>query len=232
MYKDIKKSGYIPYPSPMQFAGTGTLVSGSPKKLNLMAHPQTCFPDNVDDHLTQLRFRDNTVFPTRKKSFTTQGSVNVDLLNFLNTGNGMIGTGVNFKTIQTISLSMEGVEIEYMDALSLTRHYRETMSDLCKEYLQQVVFIIQAIKVEKMVFKFYNENGVGIRVNADNIQQFLDLGLDLSYRFSDEYTLVIDSPKYIGYQLGSLRESDNGMALYRANSVKNNKFQFKSLKTF
>ncbi len=48
----------------------------------------------------------------------------------------------------------------------------------------------------------------------------------------DETTIVITTPKYIGYQLGRLRLEDDGRSLWRAMSAKEDKYVFERIALF
>ena len=63
-YDQVKQYGYIPYTTPLSFAGTGTLVGGNnPRHLSIVEGPQTCFADEVYGEPTGLRLKDKTVLP-------------------------------------------------------------------------------------------------------------------------------------------------------------------------
>ncbi|MBT6325309.1 MAG: hypothetical protein HOJ35_05030 [Bdellovibrionales bacterium] len=230
--KEIKRLGYITYTTPLEFAGTGTLIGGGPKQLNIVASPDSCFPDEIDDVATNLRKVDNTTIPTRQWKITTQGNINIDLINFLSSGNAMLGAGIGFSKVQTMSLTMNGVHIEYLDSIRLTEFYTNQMNDTCREYLDRVGFIIQALKVDSLEFKFYDETGGNIKLSVDNIKEILEIGFDIQFSIEDGTTLLIETPKYIGYQLGRLKKSDEGIALFRASKTRRNKFIFKTLEIF
>ena len=52
---DLLSIGFIPYSTPIAFAGTGTIVDGAySKKMGLVSAPQTCFPDEIDGVRTSL----------------------------------------------------------------------------------------------------------------------------------------------------------------------------------
>ena len=54
----------------------------------------------------------------------------------------------------------------------------------------------------------------------------------MKWKIVDSYKIEIDEPKYVGYQLGRLRLEDNGRTLYRATTVKDDKFIFESIGIF
>lgn len=236
--KELKKYGYIRYRTPMQDAGTGTLVGGTPKDLAFVTSAQTCFPDTIPSSgstgiATNLRYIDDTTLPKRSEKVYFSQETFVRLFEILEAGNMSIKAGLSLDHVHGIELEMQGVHVEYMDSVKLSEFYRsEYMKPICKEYLNSIAFIIQALKVDNMKFTFFDQNGGHLEVTVENIENFLDIGTDVKWRVERQTSLIIDSPKYIGYQLGALREKDNAMVLYRATSEKRNKFNFKPLYVF
>lgn len=232
LFKEIHKYGHIPYPTPLEFSGPGTMVGGSPQTLNLVAAPDTCFPDAINGIPTDLRRSDRTTLPKRSYRLSVSGALKLKLLNFLQTGNPVITAGTNFSIVHTIELEMTGVHVEYLDSIRLTEYYRTSMPPICKEYLDKVGFIIQALKVDKLNFKFLSKSGQRIYFQSENLENIVDIGVDVTWEIENGTTLVITTPKYIGYQLGSLRLNQDGMVLYRASKIKRNKFQFIPITVF
>lgn len=232
MSDEIKNAGYIPYSTPLQYAGPGTLIGGKPKRLSLVTGPETCFPTEIDGVKTNLRKYDKTTLPARQKRVTVQGKASVDLINTLSTGNAMFKIGAKFNKVQTVALTMKGIHIEYMDAVTLSKFYNQQMSNTCKEFLDKVGFIIQAMKVDELEFKFYDKSGGEFKIDLNNIEQILNIEASVQFSIEDQVTLSIKTPKYIGYQLGRLIKEDNGIALHRASSVRRGKYNFESLFLF
>ena len=46
------------------------------------------------------------------------------------------------------------------------------MDDVCKDWLDKVGFIVQAIKVDEMTFKFYNKSEGEVKINAEILNNF------------------------------------------------------------
>ena len=204
----IQKFGYIPYTTPLEYAGTGTLVSGDAAHLEILASPDSCFPETVDINGTPtlLRSIDNTTLPTQSE------------------------TTANIQDLQSFTFSFTGAHIEYINAITLQSYYA-SMNSACKSYLNLVGFIIQAVRVDSMSFTFYQKDDSAVSLDLEKVQEYLDLSAAVAWHIQDNYTLVIDSPKYIGYQLGTLRPEDDGISLYRATSTIFNQFIFKKITT-
>lgn len=228
---EIKRLGYIPYTTPLKHAGTGTLVGGSPNSMSIVAHPDSCFPVVMENN-QRLRRRDDTSLPTRNEHFHVNGDIVVDVMDAIGNAAPTIGTNFRFKEVQSMELEFKGVHIEYLDSISLVNYYRNEMSWACQEYLDRVGFIIQAITADEMRFRFYKKNGGRIYLDVRNIEEYLDISLDIQWEITQNTTFIIKTPKYIGYQLGSLKRSDNGLSLLRASKTSFNKWVFKEVSVF
>ncbi|MBI3558389.1 MAG: hypothetical protein HY074_19140 [Deltaproteobacteria bacterium] len=228
----IQQTGHIPFQTPLAFSETGTLVGGTPSRLQLVAPPETCFPKTIDGVPTGLRFRDDTALPSTSHMTSVGFDANVKILKGLSAANGTLNAGVNFSHVDKMELNFEGVHIEYMDSIKLTQLYREKMGSLCKDYLDQVAFIVQALQADKMSFKFYSKDGGGLSLSMDNIKGIVDIGVDLKFEITNSVELVITTPKYLGYQLGKLQRSDNGLAFFRSSRTQGDKFVFDPITVF
>ena len=94
------------------------------------------------------------------------------------------------------------------------------------------VEVIQAIKVDELVFKFTKKKGVYMKLDLGSIGEIVDFGPDVNWQIQDSVELHIKSPKYIGYQLGRLRNKDNGVSLVRATETNFNNFVWTPLNHF
>jgi hypothetical protein len=230
-FKEIKSYGYIPYPSPMETAGPGTLVGGSPKAMSWVAAPDSCFPDQIDGVPTNIKRIDKTSIPSKERKVTTNGKFNLEMVKALNTGMPFFKVGAKFSTVETMALTLKGAHIEYFDTVYLLKFYNEQLSETCKDLLNHFAFIIQALKVEEMEFKFYDRKGADIQLSVNNIKQFLDVSAGVDFIVENKVSLIIKTPKYIGYQLGRwLKDEDK--PLYRASTVSLNKWRFKNIAVF
>ena len=232
LQKLIQSYGYISYRTPLQEAGTGTLVGGAPSSLSLIAHPETCFPLELDGEKTELRRRDYSTLPSTRERVSIDGGAKADILKQLSLLSPSVSGNVSLNEIQTVDVQFNGVHIEYMDAIKLSEFYREKMTSICKDYLDQVGFIIQAIRIDQMKLEFFKENHQQVELSLDNIEDILDIAPDLVWKIEQNRTLVIDTPKYLGYQLGTLKRDDNGLALFRATRTQGDKFIFESMDVF
>lgn len=230
--KEIKRNGYILYRTPLSSAGTGTLVGGSPRAMSIVADPQTCFPDVVNGRPMTFRKVEDTNLGTVHQRSSFEGKAVVDLLKFMNTANSIFVIKAGVDSIRSVDLELEGAKVEYIDTVLLQDFYQNQMSVPCKKILNSVGFIIQALRVNKMKYTFRNKTGALINLSTEGMSQYFDLNVDVGYHIENDYTLVIDTPKYIGYQLGRLREDDQGVALYRSYRTFMDRYIFKSIGIF
>ncbi|NBW83107.1 hypothetical protein EBR21_15265 [bacterium] len=233
LHAEVLNVGFIPYETPLEFAGTGTLVGGKPYEMQLIAPPESCFPSQIEGAPTQLRVLDNTELPMKSSAFQVTGNARIGLVDALGKGNSPLSAGVSFNKAQRVDFSYTRPKREYFDAIKLTGFYRNRLPDICKDYLDKVGFISEAIKVDEMRFKFYASNGGAIDLTAIDPKSMIQIGLGTSWQVANTYELVITTPKYIGYRMGRLTRTDNGVSLCRANKVsKEGTYQFECLNAF
>ena len=131
-----------------------------------------------------------------------------------------------------VNLELSGITLEYMSSIDISRWYNDGMSDLCKDYLDQVGFIIQSMSANKMILSIKKVGGLSVGITSETIAQYFQFQAGVNWQILDEYRVEITTPKYIGYQLGRLKKEDAGMVLYRAMSEKDDKFIFESIGIF
>lgn len=217
----VKEYGYIGYQNPLEKAGTGVLLGGKPSSLAFVAPSQECFPDESVKRVI------DTSNISKKYNYRFQGN-----LGFLVFGTPIISAGLGLKQDHTVEIELNGITLEYMNSLDVTRWYREGLDDVCKEYLNEVGFVIQALQTDSLTISIKKVGGLNIGLNADNISEFFNIEAGVDWQIKDEFKLVIDTPKYIGYQLGRLKQEDQGKSLYRSMSTENDKFIFEKISLF
>lgn len=225
-YTQVENYGYIPYVTPLKYAKTGTLIGGNPQKMSLVADPETCFPSEIDGEATNLRRRDETVLPYTRQVVEVDAKFMGKFSEVMQGVSPTVKGNVHVKNLKKMEVEFEGVHIEYIDSIALVDFYRNNMSETCKDYLQYVGFIVQAVVVDKMSFTFYEKNDTKLKIDAQKIEAFMDFGVDTKWHIEKESSLVIDTPKYIGYQIGSLTRKDQGLSLLRATSVRGKRWIF------
>lgn len=215
LYEEIRSLGFLEFRTPMADAGTGTLVGGKRSDdLFVVADGKTCFPDS-----SGLRRTKAADLPSRKYEVEFEGSAKADIFKFLESGNGAVTAGVNFDHVSSVHLQMSDVHVEFIDSVELTRFYREHIDDVCVEWLNHTAFVVEALYVGEMAFEMKSKDGGKIDLEADIPDAYIKVAADAKWEIRDKSTLVIKTPKYVGYKLGRLTVSDDGMSLHRANSL-------------
>jgi hypothetical protein len=217
----VKDFGYIGFQNPLENATTGTLIGGRPDAVSFVAPARDCFnPDNLP------RYSDRSEY-SRVYNYTFQGS-----LGFLLSGNPILSAGLSLKNDIIVEIELSGLVMEYMSSINITDWYTLGMSKTCQTYLNDVGFIIQALKAEELKISFKKISGNSIGINADNVSQYVKFKTGIDWSIEDGTTIVISTPKYIGYQLGRLRLEDEGRTLWRATSVLNGRYSFERISLF
>ncbi len=217
----VKEYGHIGHINPLDSSGTGTMLAGSPSTLAYIASAEECFPSDVVPRQYDRQYFNRTY------SYNFQGN-----LGFTVFGTALFSAGLGLDKSHNVQIQLNGLTVEYMSSLDITNWYVESMSDVCKLYLDDVGFIIQALITDSMTITISKVGGTNVGLSADNISDFIQFEAGVDWQIIDGYTVEINTPKYIGYQLGRLRLEDNGRTLYRAMTAENDQFVFESLSLF
>lgn len=228
IFKEIRELGFIEYQAPIAYAGTGTLVGGKQAEdLFLVTDPTTCFPED-----SGLRRRKDVDLPSRQHQVSFKGSARADVFKFLGSGNNFVKAGVEFDHVKSVTVDMKDVQVEFLDSVALTRYYRDHMDETCVEWLNRAAFVIEALYVGEMTFEMTSEDGGKIELDADIASKYIEVEADLEWEIKDGAQLVVKSPKYVGYKLGRLTASDDGMSVFRANSLKMGEYDWQEISQF
>jgi hypothetical protein len=238
--EDMRKVGFIPYEMPIAEAGTGTLVGGSAKAMIIYGGPQECFPDLIANSPTGIRKVSDIDLPTRASSYRVTGSARVGLVDALGKGNSPVKAGIQFEKAQSIEWSYTKPTREYIDSVKLIPFYKNSMpgnyvdsrtglpKNACKDILDRVGFIREAIKIDSMSFKFYSSKGGAIDLTVIDPKTLLEFGFGTTWQVLNRYELRVTSPKYIGYRMGQARKVDDGLSLCSATTFGNDgKYDFR-----
>ncbi|MCB9027323.1 MAG: hypothetical protein H6625_13460 [Bdellovibrionaceae bacterium] len=230
-YEDaIKKEGYIPFSTPLASAGVGTIIQGGPEALRVTTRPERCFPNHMGPNVpTQLRWVTDTNLPSSYESF--QLGFGVDLANILAAGNPLVNLNLGYNQAKNVKIEFDGASIEYLDEAALYYYYLSQMGELCREFLKDSPFILQALRIEKMKFSFFNSSGVQISLSPGTIGQIMSIGTGVKWSIEKGQSLSINSPKYIGYQVGFMNDVRPGRIGWYAYKTKNNEFDFQEVKS-
>lgn len=216
-----KEFGFIGYQHPLQYTNSGTMLGGRPTALAFVAPSSSCFPAEY-----LKRSYDHSDF-NKKYSYLFKGG-----LGFLTFGNPVVSASLGFSKDYYAEVELSGLTIEYISSIDISDWYVDGMSNTCKEYLDQVGFVIQALSTSNLKISIRNKRGTKIKLDPTAISRYLKIEAGVEWEITDEYSINITTPKYIGYQLGRIRKSDEGLSLYRAMSVVDGKFFFENIGLF
>ncbi len=217
----VNEYGFIGHENPLENSETGTMLAGTPNSLAYIAPSETCFPKEA---LTRSYDRQHF---NRTYNYSFQGN-----LGFTVFGTSLFSAGLGLNNQHTVDIELNGVTIEYLSSIEISEWYLEGMSETCKVYLDDVGFIIQALIADSMKITIKKIGGTNIGIDADNINQYINIEAGVDWQIVDGYTVEINTPKYIGYQLGRLRLEDDARVLYRAMTTKEDRFIFESIGLF
>ncbi len=219
----VSPYGFIGFQNAMERGESGThtgiLVGGRPSAMAYVANAASCFPQN--DFLPRYEDRANI---QKTYNYSFQGN-----LGFLTLGIPLISAGLGITDSMTVEVELNGLVIEYLDSIDVTDWYREGMRDTCREYLEEVGFLIQTIHTESMKISVKRLGGTNIGFNADNINDFFQFEAGVNWQIVDNFTIEISTPHTLGYQIALMKPEDNGQALYRAMSEENDAYIFERI---
>ena len=228
-FKAIEDQGYIPYVTPLDSAGVGTIIKGKPEAMRVATRPERCFPNySREGNETELRWVAKTKLPSVYKRF--QMSVEGGLNDMLAGGNFILSLEASFERDRQVEITFDGASIEYLDEYNLYYYYNYEMNGFCKELLSETPFILQALRIEKMSFRFMESSGANVRLSPGMVGDLLQIGVGTNWKIKNNLELVIESPKYIGYQVGFLDPNGPGKIAYLAHKLtKNGDFDYEQV---
>lgn len=217
----VGEYGFIGYKNPLEESGTGTMLAGRPNALSYIAAADECFSYEA------LRRNYDTQHFNRTYNYKFQGN-----LGFTVFGASLFSAGLGLDRTHTVNVELNGITIEYLSSIQVTDFYREGMSPTCQEYLDDVGFVIQALITDSMKISISKIGGTAVGFTEENITQYIDIQAGVDWQIIDQHTIEINTPKYIGYQLGRLRLEDQGRVLYRAMVAEADQFIFEPISLF
>lgn len=196
--KVIHKYVYIPYRTALPDTRVGTIVRGNANELYVVAKPQSCFPDLPGD--SALRWVQPTQLPSEYKTITFDFKSNINSV--IGFGNALFSFKQDAKFVREVKMTFEGASIEFLNEFSFEEYYQTNINPRCRDFLGRHPFIIQALHVTAMEFVFRNEFNSEIKLDAEVLDDIIDIDASAKWEIKNNYTLKIETPKYIGYRLG------------------------------
>jgi hypothetical protein len=212
--KVIKGYKFIPFDLPLSATRVGTIFRGNPSEMIPVTRPEKCFPDLPETQ--SLRWIQETNLPSEYRKFEL--NFNADLNNLITAGNLTLAIKASANWVHSVQLEFTGATVEYLDESNFFDFYNGAMSGTCKDYLSKLQFIGAGLRVQGMKFIFKDSAGASIDLTA-KLSQIVDISAGASWHLENDYTLIIDTPKYIGYRMAKLDFSRATSSILYATSV-------------
>lgn len=222
-YKYIQNDGFLPYRLPLQKAGPGTLIAGTPDNSLVMppSGSSKCFPKVEDGIASGLIIEDPTAIPSITNSIDLKTYADFSLAQ-----EGFdISAGAEFSLAKSVSMYAINPVIVSFDYSALREHF-STLSDECKVDLKNKHLVIEALKVDRLHFIFKDAKGSSFYAKLV-LEKLIKVGAGYDLSIKNEVELAINSPMFIGLKLGKL--DDQGRIVAFANSVKNKQWKYVSI---
>lgn len=201
----IKDKAFIPYELPMPSTRVGTLFRGSAKEMYLVAPPEKCFPDLPPAQA--LRWVQATDLPNEYHH--VEFGFDAALNQLLNTGTATLSLKTSASYVKKVDIEFAGASVEFLEEMSFDDYYRTRMPANCKAALAKYPFIGQGLRIEKMKIVFKDQAGGAIDLAA-RLSEVVDIAAGVKWKIENGTSLVIETPKYIGYRMARLAPSDDG----------------------
>lgn len=199
--KVIKEKNFIPFQMPMPSTRVGTVLRGNDNEMYLVAKPETCMPETFEGQA--LRWVQATDLPNEYKKVDI--GFTAEIVPIFGIGNGVINfkpsVGMNYA--KTVSVEFKNPSVEFLDEYAFKTYYQRGASADCKAMLRDNAFIGQGLRVEQMKFQFKDKIGASVNLTI-NLAHLVDISPGVKWQLENEYTLVINTPKYIGYRMAQL----------------------------
>ncbi len=221
----IKEKNFIPFELPMESTRVGTMLRGNANEMYLVARPEKCFPDLEGDD--SLRWLQSTTLPQQYQRI--EFSANVDVNAVLGIGNDTVKVKSQLHNVKTIEIQFKGAMVEFLEEGNFLRYHDAMMSQECRNLLKQSPFIAQGLRIESMRFVFKDEQKGEINL-IGKVQEYVDIAAGVKWHIEDNYSLIIETPKYIGYRMGKLETvGDAKSILYASTTNGDGEWLFKRL---
>ncbi|MFK7873460.1 MAG: hypothetical protein AB8C84_09910 [Oligoflexales bacterium] len=207
-HEELKRLGYIPYPAPMETSGSGLLISAGGDRFQIIANPETCFPsDNIP------RSHDATTLPsyTISRTFKTGGSAKFggDLTDIF----GGIDTLMDATRASKVEIKFRNPQVEYLDTIETIDYFNHKMPRRCRSYVSRVPFIILALQIDTMEFKFQSSRSN--KLSIDTVANVIDGG-KFDYEVNESNNLIVKAPRYIGYHVSLIESDHDSINIFRS----------------
>jgi|GEM_PF-5550636 len=215
----IKDKGYIPYALQVDDTSVGTFYEGSNQNLQLVQEAEFCMPDRTFEPFRKVQ---NTSLPKEYRKIQLGFDAHVD--DALKSGTASVSLNLSASHVKSVEIEFGAASVESLIKNNLMEHYKNGMSIRCRSLLENNAFITKSLRVESMKFKFESISGGFVDLEAD-LDQVVHIDADARWSVEDKYTLVISSPKAIGYNMAKL--NSEGTLEYAVKTDAKNHWIFK-----
>jgi hypothetical protein len=227
-FKMIKNQGFMPFIAPTTNILPGSLYSpiSTEQDLITVGPYDECFSPQA------LRYDREIDLPSQTKKFKIKS--NIDLSQMTASGNPLFRFNYNSSIVSELNIEIKGGRTVMLNARAFARFFHSDLDDSCKYDLVKdgMYYISESLKVEQMKIIFTNSAGGKIEINSNNIDEFIELKAGVEWEISNNYELIVNSPKFIGYKLGKIEKVNNRIIMLEANSIDNGTFVFNKKYSF
>jgi hypothetical protein len=203
--KIIKDLGFIAYSTPLDSVGTGTIIKGKPRNLIVYTRPERCLPDILANGAhTKLRYQAETDLPQSVKEVKVDFSAELSF--FGKNGNPLFTVNPSANYVKSVEAKFSNAKVEMIDEVVFWQLFENRMSEECKTALLRYPVMWKALKIGKMEFVFKSQTGAAIKLAAPMIKEIVKIDANVSWSITNNYTLTITTPKYIGFLAAQVTE--------------------------
>lgn len=225
----IKETDHIPYVTPMSYSSAGSFVFNGPSQLQVYLPPGPC----ISTDLIRSRPLDETgtsVFSLHQRD-GSKNEIEVDnatarqVFDQLGNGSVVIKVGIRFGDADRVYFKWSEPTLNYIEPQALIQHFQHAdMPSQCHEIYRKYAFTKSALKVDRLIFKFRDTAGGWIALTSENVGDMVDIGAGVEWHIENGTTLIIDTPKHIGYQLGKFSFLGDSINIKTAKEAKDDSF--------
>lgn len=226
--KAIQDKHFIPYELPHPYTRVGTVMHGTNKEMYVVYRPERCFPELPGDR--SLRWVMPTDLPSEYRSIQFDFSAKANVI--LNLGTPTITLKASASYVKSVELEFGGASVEYLEEGNFKQYLAGGMPSECRAALEENPFIGQGLRVETMRFVFKEAAGTSVDLDA-KLSEVVDISGHVSWKVEDKYTLVIETPKYIGYRMARVSGTPDRPRLeYATTTDKDGAWIFRAVRDF
>ncbi len=195
LYLERNKWTYVDVPR--ELLGAGSIVSISEQDgLRYRGHITDCLPSGV----IEIKDTGAAALPQIARQWSFNASALARFVKLVE-----VKPGFNVVTRVDVTIGAMPHSWAVLDEIRLARWLRENRNRLdptCRSYLarRDVYVIMEALRLSDLLYTLHRERGADVKLTAENIKGFVDLGADAKWNVTADGKLKIDQPVYIAFQ--------------------------------